>query len=278
MMETQSEDRVYGNYCEELGRVHMPASAMEERILFYRYHECGDPIAKRKLIEGGLRFVVKTAMQFYRGDTDFLKILIAAGNTGLVVAVDRYMPWVIACHICEKANYVQRQTNQRCKACAARLRKQHAQRYATRFLTYAHWWITESIRTELYGISTVHIPPYKQKEHYRRRKAGEENVGLTYAPYDDTMEYAATAPTEEVVIENQACRFIQRLLSKMNPREAYVISTYFGLQEEPKNLREISKTLRISPERVRQLKVKGMTNLRVLLEDNQVSSAAAAFS
>lgn len=277
-MDTKNEDRVYGDYCKELGGVQMPASALDERILFYRYHECGDQDAKRLLIEGGLRFVVRTAMQFYRGDTDFLKTLVAAGNTGLVVAVDRYMPWVIPCHLCAQNNYVKRQTNQRCKKCTARLQKKLAQRYSTRFLTYAYWWITESIRTELYGISTVHIPPYKQKEHYRLRKEGQDNVDLTYTPYDDTMEYAATAPIEETAIESQARHFIQRLLSQMNAREAYVVSTYFGLHEDPKNLREISKLLTISPERVRQLKVKGMESLKSLLESHQIASTDSAFS
>jgi RNA polymerase sigma factor (sigma-70 family) len=277
-MSTQNEDRVYGNYCSDLGKVKMPASALEERILFYRYHECGDQEAKKKLIEGGMRFVVKTAMQFHRGDTDFLKSLVAAGNIGLVVAVDRYMPWVIACHLCATNNYVKRQNNQRCKACTARLYKEKAQRYSTRFLTYAHWWITESIRTELYGTSTVYIPPYVQKENYRRRKAGEENVGITCTQYDETMDYAATAPIEETAIEGQARRFIHRLLSQMNAREAYIISTYYGLHEEAKNLREIAKLLVISSERVRQLKENGMKSLKLLLEEHQVSSAASAFS
>ena len=86
-MDVQREDRVYTQYFRDVSQVRMPANALEERDLFRRYHVNKDLQARKLLVEGGLRFVVKTAKQYYHGNTDFLKSLIAAGNVGLLVAV-----------------------------------------------------------------------------------------------------------------------------------------------------------------------------------------------
>jgi RNA polymerase primary sigma factor len=288
-MDVQSDDRVYDSYFQDVGRTQMPASALDERILFYRYHENGDLTARDRLVQGNLRFVVKTAKQFYRGDSEFLKTLIAAGNLGLLHAVERYCQWVIPCPSCKVDNYVKRTAHQRCKECSRRLRKQDARRFSTRFLTYAHWWIIEAIRTELYNASLVHVPPYKQKEHNRRRRNGEF-VGPTYVVYDesempeptrgrfDVMQHIADQYSEDEIINQHAASLLHGLLTSLNPRQAYVLITYYGLREDRKNLREIAATLGVCSERVRQIKERGMAELRRKLERRQVHCTADAYN
>ena len=268
----QAEDPVYAQYFQEVSRVHMPANAQEERALFERYHACGDTDARRRLIEGGLRFVVKMAKQYYRGDTEFLKTLIQAGNLGLLVAVDRYRPWVIRCQHCRRQNYVAASKRQRCASCNRKLRSQDAQLYTTRFLTYAAWWISEAIRTELYEASIVHIPPYKQKEHYRARRAGGE-VGFTYVAYD-TLEEPPATETEEDFTNQRARQVLHEQLKAMKDRYAYVLIAYYGLREEAKTLREIAERLGVSAERVRQIKVDAMNELREKLEQFRIKRTA----
>lgn len=274
------EDRVYAQYFRDVSRARMPANAQEERALFDRYLNGGDEEARRLLVEGGLRFVVKTAKQYHRGDTDFLKNLIAAGNVGLMVAVDRYRPWVIKCPRCGKKNYVAAAKRQRCNDCNRALRSRDAQLYTTRFLTYAAWWISEAIRTELYEASLVHIPPYKQKEHHRRRKAGED-VGLNYVPYDESLdEFTVQVPvddTEEALTNMHARRLLHLLLRDMKDRHAFVIIAYYGLREDPKTLREIAAKLGVCSERVRQIKVDAMQDLRRRLQHLNVRSTSDAY-
>jgi RNA polymerase sigma factor (sigma-70 family) len=290
LMSAQPADRVYDSYYQDVSRTQMPSSALDEHILFYRYHELRDQRARACLVEGNLRFVIKTARQYYRGNPEFLKVLIAAGNIGLLTAVDRYCQWVIPCSVCQVQNYVQRTAHQKCKACGKRLRKADAQRYATRFLTYAHWWITEAIRSELYSASIVHIPPYKQKEHHRRRRAGE-HVGPTYVAYDEAevpddsapwqstvLQSTANDSTENNLINGHACTLLHRLLSTLNARQAYVLIAYYGLREEPKNLREIAATLGICSERVRQIKELGMQELRSRLRSYAIRRTADAYN
>ena len=288
-MDVQTDDRVYDSYFNDVSKTQMPTSALDEHILFYRYHENGDLEARNRVVQGNLRFVVKTARQFYRGDSEFLKTLIAAGNLGLLHAVERYCQWVISCPDCRVDNYVKRTAHQRCKECGRRLRKQDAQRFSTRFLTYAHWWIVEAIRSELYNSSLVHVPPYKQKEHNRRRRNGEF-VGPTYVNYDESettepmpgrfsvMQFIADEYTEDDIINQHAAALLHELLASLNPRQAYVLITYYGLREDRKNLREIAATLGVCSERVRQIKERGMAELRRRLERHQIHCTADAYN
>lgn len=278
------EDRSYAKYFSDVSNARMPANALEEQDLFRKYHEKGDQDARRRIIEGGLRFVVKIAKRYYRGDSEFLKNLIAAGNVGLVTAVDRYCPWVIRCLHCHKPNYVATPKFQRCTECGHRLQHQRAERYTTRFLTYAAWWISEAIRTELYESSLVHIPPYKQKEHHRARQEGQE-VGLTYYSFDDLLDQdtntdhgtykhdklmqqaldTTASNREEEVLMQHAIDLLHALLRSMKDRQAYVVITYYGLREEPKTLREIAEKLGVCPERVRQIKEDALQELKMKL-------------
>jgi RNA polymerase sigma factor (sigma-70 family) len=288
-MASLSDDRVYDSYYCDVSKTQMPTSALDEHILFYRYHENGDLEARDRLVRGNLRFVIKTARQFHHGNSEFLKTLIAAGNVGLLHAVERYCQWVIVCPECRVQNYVKRTTRQRCKDCGRRLRKRDAKRFSTRFLTYAYWWIVESIRSELYSSSLVHVPPYKQKEHTKRRRNGER-AGPTYIPYDETdtedrpqgyhsvMQHIASGYTEDEVVNRHAATLLHDLLASLSPRQAYVLTTYYGLREDGKNLREIAATLGICSERVRQIKERGMTELRRKLAHCRVYCTADAYN
>lgn len=290
----QAEDRVYALYFRDVSQTRMPANAQEERELFERYFLNKDLDARRRLIEGGLRFVVKTAKQYYRGDSEFLKTLIQAGNLGLLIAVDRYRPWVIKCRGCHKQNYVATSKRQRCQDCGRALCSRDAQLFTTRFLTYAAWWISEAIRTELYEASLVHIPPYKQKEHHRTRRAGAD-AGFIYVSYDtretslgedvDTVgEHSRRMVCRDLAVETEADisndythHRLHEQLRAMKDRHAYVLIAYYGLREEAKTLREIAERLGVSAERVRQIKVDAMDDLRTRLEQQQIHRAADAY-
>lgn len=265
-----TDDPIYAQYYVDVSRTRMPESVEEERQLFRRYHEQGDPVARNKIVEGGLRFVIKTAKQYYRGDMDFLKTLIAAGNVGLLVAVDRYMPWVIRCLRCHKQTYVKTAEGQNCPRCGRRLRSKDAERYTTRFLTYAAWWILEAIRTELYENNPVHVPPYKQKEQHRAKQNGIPQHSFTYISLDDHPD-EIVINHEDSLINGQARKILQSVLSTMNDRQAYVLITYYGLREEPKTLREIAQKLGVCPERVRQIKLQAMRELRHRLQTRKIS-------
>ncbi|MGD9210064.1 MAG: sigma-70 family RNA polymerase sigma factor [Desulfobacteraceae bacterium] len=272
----------YTQYFAEINRAKMPANAEEERLLFKRYLEQGDMDARRLLIEGGLRFVIKIARRYSQGDAEILHNLISAGNIGLITAVDRYRPWVIQCS-CGNNNYlITPNERQQCQKCNKPLLSNKAKHYTTRFLTYAAWWIIEAIHSAIYEASLVHIPPYKQKEYYRERRAGRDN-GISYFSYETIVppssihqlinEFIKNSQNEE---ENYAKTHVQNLLysllHKLKDRHAYIIIAYYGLREESKTLREIATKLNICPERVRQIKEDALKQLRLCLEEHNIAN------
>jgi RNA polymerase sigma factor (sigma-70 family) len=269
-----AEDRIFRQYYRDVSLTKMPRDGEEERELFSKYHEHQDEDARRRLVEGGLRFVIKTARQYHRGNMEFLKTLIAAGNVGLMVAVDRYMPWVIVCPKCSKKNYVPQPKHQRCP-CGRALPSREAKRYTTRFLTYAAWWISEAIRTELYESSLIHVPAYRQKEQFRSQNP-DAVVGYHYVNYEDAHDRLSISGEDDATISN-ARRLLHTVLRRMKDRQAYVLIAYYGLREDPKTLREISAKIGVCPERVRQIKVDAMVDLRKRLERLRVEGSADVF-
>jgi RNA polymerase primary sigma factor len=100
---------------------------------------CGSPRdarAREELIVSNLRFVVTTAKKLSKSP-EIIQKLISAGNVGLLVALDKF----------DMAR-------------------------ATRFLTYASWWIRKEMLDELHASGIVHVPSHKQKAVKKSQKLG----------------------------------------------------------------------------------------------------------
>lgn len=265
-----TRDRIYDAYFKSIGKHDIMPSALTEQLLFYRYRELGDLRARTSLVHGNLRYVVKVASQYSHGNSDLLNTYIAAGNVGLLKAIDKYCQWVIPCHVCNTDNYVHRRTRQVCKECSTRLRKINAKRFSIKFLTYAHWWITEAIRAEMYSAQPVYMPSNKQKEYIRDTKSGKSKP-LVYISLDDennntafekVLQSTPASFDEKILLSSTVSMLYTFIQATLSPRQAYVIITYYGLRSEHKNLREISATLGICAERVRQIKEQGLRKLK----------------
>lgn len=102
-----SGGRVVDAYFKDVDR-YPPLTAQEEQALFKRYH-AGDKSVKNKIILANLRFVVKVAMKYSNQGMPFID-LISEGNRGLIIAVDKFEP---------DKNF--------------------------KFISYAVWWIRQSI-------------------------------------------------------------------------------------------------------------------------------------
>ena len=90
-------------------------------------------------------------------------------------------------------------------------------------------------------------------------KEGESNVELISLLKDDS-------PTQEDVYannkdNNSKRKWILESIKKLNKRERYIINSR-KLEEKPKTLKEISKQLKISKERVRQIEVISLKKLK----------------
>lgn len=115
-------------------------------------------------------------------------------------------------------------------------------------------------------------------------------MGPTYLPYDESelpeptkwqytvMQHIADEYQEDDVVNRHACALLHETLATLNARQAFVLIAYYGLREEPKNLREIAATLGVCSERVRQIKERGMDELRHKLSKKRIHCTADALN
>lgn len=126
-------------------------SREEEFDLFMEMNDPGiSPAAKKKIqdriIKANLRFVFKTAKKYSRNDPDIFEELIAAGNEGLLVGMEKFTP---------SRN--------------------------VRFLSYAGWWCIQRILKEMSKMRIVSLPIWKQQLSARIQKETENlEVDMTF--------------------------------------------------------------------------------------------------
>jgi RNA polymerase primary sigma factor len=276
-MSSTDDDRVISAYFTDL-RGNSFTSQKEEQELVKAYRTCSSCRAsyalgstatrcskcgasrnfkaRDRLISGALRFVVKVAKEYaYRTkgpnfDNEVLTTLISAGNMGLLVAADRF----------------------------------DATRN-TKFLTYAAWWVREKILEELDSQGIIRVPAHKQKALRAQRKhGGGTEVEAPHVTLDTVEAIDAAGHCdhrlERDLVNTYGFTLLRQALDELSLRERdkYIVLAYFGAREEPKNLRQISKRVDLSSERVRQIKKDTMDMLRTHLMANRVEATRDVFA
>jgi RNA polymerase primary sigma factor len=224
----------------------------------------GDKEAQDKLINSNLKFVVTIARQ-YLGQGMPLEDLISEGNLGIIKAIEYY------------------NTN-----------------HDTKFLTYASWWIRQSILSALteqnrqvrlpanrIGIIQQYNKAVIQMEQELNRSVSDNEViselGLDASDvvrqfsvsYNVELEEGTTlldllpnpeseSPDAGLIRESQT-QEIRRALKMIPERECMILKLYYGF-DEPRSytLEEIGVKLSLTRERIRQLRNKAIKDLRRL--------------
>jgi RNA polymerase primary sigma factor len=237
----------------------------EEKDLVQKIKK-GDSKSMHRLILGNLRFVVSIARR-YQGKGLSLLELINEGNLGLYKAAKRYDP-----------------------------------SREVKFISYAVWWIRQSIQKALFEqVGAVRVPPNKLAMVNRFKKALVQNGG----DYEKTIGQPEFVDYEQEIAEimekiadvslnaplgsdgdsrdavttlmdvlgndgNQEpdnekaelSRVIDSVLGQMSEREEKVLRMYYGINYSREfTLDEIGKELKLTRERVRQIKNKSLRKL-----------------
>ncbi|RJO58963.1 RNA polymerase sigma factor RpoD/SigA [Candidatus Parcubacteria bacterium] len=262
-----SEGQSLDIYLRQIGQI--PLITQAEEIRLAESIRQGDRLAEWSLIQANLRFVVSVAKYYQNRGLD-LADLINEGNLGLIKAAKRF-----------------------------------DETRGFRFISYAVWWIRQSILTALAENSrTVRIPLNRvgaltkinqakaEIEQILGRAASVEEVAqaveLAEVEVVMTMELNKSAisldapvtedgdeslsnilPDEKTVsphkpaLRTSLTQEVVCVLDTLTPREAEVISLYFGLnQEVALTLEEIGARFSLTRERVRQIKEKALRKLR----------------
>ena len=203
----------------------------EERELGARIQNDRDPEALSRLVESNLRFVVSYAKRYRGLGVSFLD-LIHEGNLGLIEAARRFDP---------SRN--------------------------VKFITYAVWWIRESMMHVLADQTRAFSFPPKLFAALGTRS---NDVSLSDpVSADGTRQLADTLPQEQVppveeeLIHQADLAELTAALAELDGKEREVVRLRFGLaDDEPRTLQEIGDRLRLSRERVRQIESRAKEKLR----------------
>ena len=204
----------------------------EERALGARIQQEHDEDALGRLVEANLRFVVAYAKRYRGHGVSFLD-LIHEGNLGLIEAARRFDP----------ARNV-------------------------KFITYAVWWIRESMMHVLSDqMRAVSFPP----KLFSRLGRGGEDVSLSDPVERERQGGRALgdllpldqAPIEDEIMRQADAHELAQALGDLNGKEREVVRLRYGLEDdEPRTLQEIGDQLHLSRERVRQIEVMAKAKLR----------------
>lgn len=245
-------------------QIFAPLSEEEEQNLVASIQK-NDREALNELITANLRFVVSVARR-YLGRGLSLMDLVNEGNLGLYRAAKRF----------EVGKDV-------------------------KFISYAVWWIRQSIQQALFDqVCTVKIPPSKLALITKFKRALDRNRG----DFDGTLELPEFKDFREEIIDiinkvstvsldapigsgdesesvdtlldmignepdqekeserRELAQAIDRILCKINKREESILRMYYGIGYSREfTLDEIGKEMGLTRERVRQIKTKALRRL-----------------
>ena len=209
---------------------------------------------ENELVVGNLRFVIRFAKQYLNQGLD-LPDLVSEGNLGMMRAAKEFDP------------------TKRVK-----------------FISYAVWWIRQSIMSSLNDNGrTIRIPSNVIQEHQKNKKlmvseddpnflSKYEKQSLQLIPktvnlsdeinsegdqlIDIIVNKDSLNPEHYLDNENERKKHVRNALSILDDKERTIIEKYFGLNGVQCNLEDLGEEFGCTKERIRQLKEKAMKKLR----------------
>ena len=253
---TNRESASLDKYLQEIGKEEL-LSVDEEVELAQRIRK-GDHKALERLTRANLRFVVSVAKQ-YQNQGLSLPDLINEGNVGLIKAAERF-----------------------------------DETRGFKFISYAVWWIRQSILQAIAEQSRIVRLPLNQvgsvnkitralnqfeQENERRPNSHEiaERTSIPEEKIDEALKVngrhiSVDAPdvmvndnspmADRELVKESLQAEIKTALQILSERERNVITAFFGIDQPEMTMEEIGSKYGLTRERVRQIKEKAIRRLR----------------
>ena len=264
------EDGALASYLADLKR--HPLLTREEETRYARAARAGDQVAKEKLINSNLRFVVNIARQYqHRGIA--LADLVSEGNIGLLKAAEKFDP-ERGFHFTTYAVWWIRQAI--LKSLEASSRTIRLPAHAAGIVERIGWARTE-LSERLSREPTVHeiatfldLPPQRVTEllAVSRELLSFEAPAFddgTAAQLGDAVRDPARLPEEEAMAGVLKAD-INHVLDSLSQRESDILQSRFGLNGRKRlTLTELGRRYRLTKERVRQIEKRALQQLQVSL-------------
>ena len=274
-----TETGALGMYLKDIERI--PLLGRDEEYDLAIRAKNGDELAREKLVNGNLRFVVSIAKQFQNRGLPLID-LISEGNIGLLTAIDKFEP--------EKGYH---------------------------FISYAVWWIRQSILKAIGEKSRmIRLPMNKSADLIQILNAKNkiENEGSDDASIEDIARECGMEPSdvlelmqiardvssldaplgseedssfgdfiesdeprpEDYVMDKAMKNSVEKILASLPEKERGIIRLRFGLDNnEAMSLKEVGEIYHLTKERIRQIEKKVLSSLRADEEVQQLKAYIA---
>lgn len=263
---TDRSDSLLSNYLKDISKYKILDS--NNLIELIKEAQSGNELAKEKVIQSNLRFVVTIAKQFQNRGISLMD-LISSGNLGLIKAIDKF------------------DTSK-----------------GVAFLSYAVWWIKQGIYNSIYWHGKeIRLPMSQQllvtnilntsNEFFQktgRNPSSEEISELTGIPVEQ-IDYLSQfsnklvsvddyiggddensqvcdiipdgePPLEDIINKNFDLKVLEGILSKLSIREHDVICLLYGIGINQVNPKVVADMFGVGKERIRQMKESALSKIR----------------
>lgn len=280
-----TDENVLATYLKEINKI--PLLSNEEEVKLAEKAAAGDKLAKNKIINANLRFVVTIAKKYQKKGLDF-EDLISEGNIGLINAIEKFdvskgyrfisyaVWWIrqsILKAICEKSRPIRLPLNRANEL----VRIEHAKKelYSTGLSLNEEDEITEV--ANMLNMDSTHVREMinisKEMASLDSEIYGKDNSYITMGEMLEDTRYAAP---DTKLIEEDMKRELNDVIDTLKPNEAQVLRMRYGLDgQKPMSLKEVGEAFDLTKERIRQIEKIAIKRMRCPVRARRLSSYVA---
>ncbi len=279
------DENILSIYLKEINRI--PLLSAEEETELAVKARAGDKLAKEKIVNANLRFVVSIAKKYQKKGIE-LEDLISEGNIGLLTAIEKFdvnkgyrfisyaVWWIrqsIMKAICEKSRSIRLPLNRANEL----VQIEHAKKAVAAY--------GENLSEEQELNEVANLLNMDQKHVREMLAISKDMVSLdmevsgkdsSVTTFGEMIEDTTFEQPEEKSIANAMTSDLNEVIDTLKPAEAKVLRMRYGLTgKKPMSLKEIGDEFSLTKERIRQIEIHALKRMQHPVRSRRLESYIA---